>query len=633
MRVVVCSKLRLRGLYSDSRISSQTTGMTEKLKEQLLPNFHGPFHTSQPVRAPRAADGSRSPVTTDSRCSSASQFQDKSTVSPENAGNNDSMSRSSRDQFYAIYQKVFEEAMKAYTGKADPSLLRFGSGGVASALHGNATFSKFPYFKNSAMNSFISDASKPSLVNPLQPMYHSTPTHFPIYDSYLPPEPFRTGRKFSVDDSRLAHSKPLESNVSKKRSASTVVPPSDMKHNVKTTASDAAFTRDLEHPLTSDFGKKLKMYKTNKSSSHEVMHKEVTTALLQENPASKSSSGQPEKSEKQNYVSEDVHLRSAKSTSESPTMASDKSFNLNGAFSIPRKGRALNDSSECHWERTPKRNREEEPADVMAKNSTDWYPSDPKRRKSEPMQFFDKASFDKSRADENAAWRRRYSVHSGFQSDRSKLSQCGLDVNNLLSSTFAASAKLYPGNTFNNFNSLSPTWGHPYLAQVPSVLGPAGIGTPASQRPAPNPNFFNRGWMNTALLAAAFAANNGARHPMQVDNPRFDSSTAGVSHLSSNDLDRGMVPGMVSPFSGVTEMDDPTLSMEGNTWKTGPVQCNICKRMYSNKGTLRVHFKSVHLREMHQCTVPGCDMMFTSVRSRNRHSQNPNLHRSLTYHP
>ncbi|KAJ8262192.1 hypothetical protein GJAV_G00163540 [Gymnothorax javanicus] len=60
----------------------------------------------------------------------------------------------------------------------------------------------------------------------------------------------------------------------------------------------------------------------------------------------------------------------------------------------------------------------------------------------------------------------------------------------------------------------------------------------------------------------------------------------------------------------------------------GGILCNICHKMYSNKGTLRVHYKTVHLREMHKCKVPGCNMMFSSVRSRNRHSQNPNLHKN-----
>ncbi|XP_069095610.1 zinc finger protein basonuclin-2 isoform X1 [Pleurodeles waltl] len=63
----------------------------------------------------------------------------------------------------------------------------------------------------------------------------------------------------------------------------------------------------------------------------------------------------------------------------------------------------------------------------------------------------------------------------------------------------------------------------------------------------------------------------------------------------------------------------------------GGIMCNMCHKLYSNKGTLRVHYKTVHLREMHKCKVLGCNMMFSSVRSRNRHSQNPNLHKNIPF--
>jgi len=38
---------------------------------------------------------------------------------------------------------------------------------------------------------------------------------------------------------------------------------------------------------------------------------------------------------------------------------------------------------------------------------------------------------------------------------------------------------------------------------------------------------------------------------------------------------------------------------------------------------------------MHKCTIPGCNMMFSSRRSRNRHSANPNpkLHTPQTRRP
>ncbi|XP_017892653.1 zinc finger protein basonuclin-2-like isoform X2 [Ceratina calcarata] len=54
------------------------------------------------------------------------------------------------------------------------------------------------------------------------------------------------------------------------------------------------------------------------------------------------------------------------------------------------------------------------------------------------------------------------------------------------------------------------------------------------------------------------------------------------------------------------------------------VQCNVCLKTFCDKGALKIHFSAVHLREMHQCTVKGCIMMFSSRRSRNRHSANPN---------
>ncbi|XP_028896432.2 uncharacterized protein LOC105212798 [Zeugodacus cucurbitae] len=54
------------------------------------------------------------------------------------------------------------------------------------------------------------------------------------------------------------------------------------------------------------------------------------------------------------------------------------------------------------------------------------------------------------------------------------------------------------------------------------------------------------------------------------------------------------------------------------------VQCNVCLKTFCDKGALKIHFSAVHLREMHKCTVDGCSMMFSSRRSRNRHSANPN---------
>ncbi|XP_029353970.1 zinc finger protein basonuclin-2 isoform X3 [Echeneis naucrates] len=84
---------------------------------------------------------------------------------------------------------------------------------------------------------------------------------------------------------------------------------------------------------------------------------------------------------------------------------------------------------------------------------------------------------------------------------------------------------------------------------------------------------------------------------------------------------------------GLESSSSPFLlsSTGGSNSDSSGILCNICHKMYSNKGTLRVHYKTVHLREMHKCKIPGCNMVFSSVRSRNRHSQNPNLHKNIPF--
>ena len=54
------------------------------------------------------------------------------------------------------------------------------------------------------------------------------------------------------------------------------------------------------------------------------------------------------------------------------------------------------------------------------------------------------------------------------------------------------------------------------------------------------------------------------------------------------------------------------------------VICTACNKTFCDKGALKIHYSAVHLKEMHKCTVEGCNMVFSSRRSRNRHSANPN---------
>ena len=82
-----------------------------------------------------------------------------------------------------------------------------------------------------------------------------------------------------------------------------------------------------------------------------------------------------------------------------------------------------------------------------------------------------------------------------------------------------------------------------------------------------------------------------------------------------------------TPSSKNSRRWDPmVLAAMGTNPSTGKkrVQCNVCLKTFCDKGALKIHFSAVHLREMHKCTVDGCNMMFSSRRSRNRHSANPN---------
>uniref|UniRef100_A0A3Q3W8C8 C2H2-type domain-containing protein n=1 Tax=Mola mola TaxID=94237 RepID=A0A3Q3W8C8_MOLML len=106
------------------------------------------------------------------------------------------------------------------------------------------------------------------------------------------------------------------------------------------------------------------------------------------------------------------------------------------------------------------------------------------------------------------------------------------------------------------------------------------------------------------------------------------SSSVHSSHESDEGSDEGI---LLDDLEEEGEEDEEEGNSEGEDCSLSGILCNICHKMYSNKGTLRVHYKTVHLREMHKCKIPGCNMVFSSVRSRNRHSQNPNLHKNMPF--
>ena len=105
--------------------------------------------------------------------------------------------------------------------------------------------------------------------------------------------------------------------------------------------------------------------------------------------------------------------------------------------------------------------------------------------------------------------------------------------------------------------------------------------------------------------------------PMVSPSPSHSSSSSGSNY---SDATPRKTP---SQRSSTSATDLSTQYIHPVTGKKR-AHCNICFKTFCDKGALKIHFSAVHLREMHQCTVAGCNMMFSSRRSRNRHSANPN---------
>ena len=112
---------------------------------------------------------------------------------------------------------------------------------------------------------------------------------------------------------------------------------------------------------------------------------------------------------------------------------------------------------------------------------------------------------------------------------------------------------------------------------------------------------------------------NNRRSPMNPHSPPHNSG-------GLNQMAQQRKPQAQSPHKRQWGTLPPNLGTQFINPSTGKkrVQCNVCFKTFCDKGALKIHFSAVHLREMHKCSVEGCSMMFSSRRSRNRHSANPN---------
>ena len=108
-----------------------------------------------------------------------------------------------------------------------------------------------------------------------------------------------------------------------------------------------------------------------------------------------------------------------------------------------------------------------------------------------------------------------------------------------------------------------------------------------------------------------------------IPSSRTDSSSTRRSTDKSEDGSCA-AGGVLTPEMRKKMRDNIGMSYISPTTGKKRVQCNVCLKTFCDKGALKIHFSAVHLREMHKCSVEGCNMMFSSRRSRNRHSANPN---------
>ncbi|XP_068090480.1 zinc finger protein basonuclin-2 isoform X4 [Hyperolius riggenbachi] len=123
--------------------------------------------------------------------------------------------------------------------------------------------------------------------------------------------------------------------------------------------------------------------------------------------------------------------------------------------------------------------------------------------------------------------------------------------------------------------------------------------------------------------------------PMPYSRSERPSSRNALSSITN--VEPKTEPNNVSPTQAstpVSEISKPDhvknpfkihrMRRMGSSSRKGRVFCNACGKTFYDKGTLKIHYNAVHLKIKHRCTIEGCNMVFSSLRSRNRHSANPN---------
>ncbi|KAI6186792.1 Zinc finger protein [Aphelenchoides besseyi] len=110
--------------------------------------------------------------------------------------------------------------------------------------------------------------------------------------------------------------------------------------------------------------------------------------------------------------------------------------------------------------------------------------------------------------------------------------------------------------------------------------------------------------------------------PENMSNDTPLSTPASASPSNEPSCSPSLNEGCQSIESNISTMIESSKASEKSTddrqfkMSKRRVQCEKCNRSFCDKGALKIHNSAVHLKETHQCTIPGCSRLFSSRRSR-----------------
>ncbi|XP_072258548.1 zinc finger protein basonuclin-1 isoform X2 [Pyxicephalus adspersus] len=177
----------------------------------------------------------------------------------------------------------------------------------------------------------------------------------------------------------------------------------------------------------------------------------------------------------------------------------------------------------------------------------------------------------------------------------------------------------------NMINNMAFTLPFQFFSPLPPPLIGSPPERPLSERSQDRGNEGKQD-SHISFSESSFLASSSA--PFHLENESNMSSHDGMSKAEDDALLSDS-----SSHNTVSNFDVASVSPEGKLKpadrngsgpRKGRVFCTACEKTFYDKGTLKIHYNAVHLKIKHRCTIEGCNMVFSSLRSRNRHSSNPN---------